>query len=58
MREGLGRRVEGVRRLGKGIKFGFVGFKCGDHAFMKEGPWWRDPRNADGWQMAWLSRTL
>ena len=51
-----GKARGGCEKAGEGRKFGFVGFKCGDFAFMRRGPWWRDPRNADGWHMPWLSR--
>ena len=51
-----GKARGGCEKAVEGQKFGFVGFKCGDHAFMRRGPWWRDPRNVDGWQMPWLSR--
>jgi len=53
-----GKARGGCEKAGEGAKIRICRFPIVGLCVYEEGPWWRDPRNADGWHMPWLWRTF
>jgi hypothetical protein len=49
-----GKARGGCEKAGGGAKIRICRFSFCWICVYEEGPWWRDLRNADGWQIPWL----